>query len=185
MKTKLTALLLCAVLLLTACTAAQKGPTAPAYPQSVETTDGHIRIGKFHSELPDAFTVTYSDDETLMVSSKDNYCIISILVFDMSDASEIEIQEHVSDATSDLNDASEMEVAFSDIDPMGYMWVEMSETMQPIACTRTVFTDSWYVYQVDQLMLPGYYETNVLHDAIAFLMSFEADDVPARFDFVQ
>lgn len=185
MKTRSLALLLAVLLLLTACGSPPAKTIAPTYPQNVEVSDAQIRIGKYRAELPDAFEVTYSDDETVMISSNDNYCIISFLVSDMTDASEEEIREAITAETSALTDATEMEVAFSDIDPMGYMWVEMSETMDPIACTRTVFTDSWYVYQVDQLMLPGYYETNVMHDAIAFLMSFKADNVPSRFDFVQ
>lgn len=188
MKTKMLALLLSLTLFLTACATKPSDttePPAPTYPQAAEASGDQIRIGQYRTEIPDTFELSYSDERTITLSSTDHYCIVSLLAYDMSDSSEDDIRHQMVDMKSTMSEDNEMEVAFSDIDPTGYLWVELSENMNPITCIRTIFTDSWYVYQIDTLLLPGFDETDAMSQSIALLMSFVADDVPARFDFIQ
>lgn len=114
MKRKTLALLLCAVLLLTACTAPPPETTAPPTTQPVETTappttqpveatapvaattsgavcevgSATVTAGNMILPIPDGYTATLVNENAIMLGSPDGKCGISIFAADISSLDE-------------------------------------------------------------------------------------------------
>lgn len=187
MKRKNLALLLCAALLLTACTAAPPAdPTAPTYAQNAEIYGDSVRVGKFRADVPAGFRISdISDEDSIYLVSDNELCAIALVALDVSDLEEGKIATVIANERPTDPNAEFMDTAFSDMDLKGYLWVDFDEDLDATVTVQTTFTDSWYLYQITTRMYPGHEATDVMGESIAFLMSFAADEVPSRFDFVQ
>lgn len=183
MKKKTLALMLVLLFLLTAC---GNTPTAPTYTQNVEIDGTALRVGQYRTEIPDEFYVAdISDDDSVYLVTNDNLCIVGITVLDVSDKQEAEIGSTIAHQRPTTNDPTEIDTFFSDMPLKGYLWVELDENFRATGCTRTTFTDSWYLYQINVNHLPGYEDSDVVRQSFELLVSFKADGIQPRFDFVQ
>ena len=188
MKKKMLTLLLSLILLLTACGSKPSEttpPTAPTYPQAAEVSGDRIRIGQYRAEIPDTFQVYETDENNIVLTSTELHCIIGLFAYDVASLPEDEIELWMDQRLPPADDAGEVDTAFSNMELRGHFWVELDDDLQPTAKIQATFTDSWYVYQINTILMPGSEETDAMSESIAFLMSFVADDVPARFDFIQ
>ena len=189
MKRNTLALLLCAVLLLTAC-AAPPGtqpvePTAPTYPQSVEVDNSIVRIGQYRAEIPDSFSVYSEDESSVILASNDLQCVVGLFAYDMSEEEENVVRTYLEELTAAEQSSKEVDTMVADMSLKSTLWVDMDENMDATVVVQTAFTDSWYIYRIKANYLNENAPEAAMSAVISFLASLTADGVPPRFDFVQ
>ena len=185
MKRKTLALLLCAALLLTACTAAPPEPTAPTYPQAAEVSGDTIRIGQYHAQIPDGFVVDSSSDSLVALVSTEYRCIMALMAYDISTTSEDDLKSYMAQLAETAEDTRDVHTLVGDLSLKSTMWVEMGEDLDASLAVQTDFTDSWYFYRITTKYLDADAPEAAMSASIDFLASFTSDGVQPRFDFVQ
>lgn len=195
MKRKILALLLCVVLLLTACAAAPTPtappttqpvePSAPTYLQSVEVDDSIVRIGQYRAEIPDSFSVYSEDESSVILASQDLQCVVGLFAYDMSGSEEREIKDYMGQLAVTEQSSKEVNTMVADMSLKSDLWVDMGEDMNASIVVQTSFTDSWYIYRIKTNYLNEDDPEAAMSAVIDFLASFTSDGVPPRFDFVQ
>lgn len=196
MKRKTLALLLCAVLLLTACAApppeTSAPPTtqpveaaAPNYAKSVEVDNSKVRIGQYHAEIPDSFSVYSEDESSIILASQNLQCVVGLFAYDMSESEENVIRDYMDQLAVTEQSSKEVNTMVADMSLKSDLWVDMGEDMNASIVVQTSFTDSWYIYRIKTNYLNEDDPEAAMSAVIDFLVSFTSDGVPPRFDFVQ
>lgn len=220
MKTKLTALLLCAVLLLTACTsppAATTTPTTTAPPETtvpVETTAAPpettapaeptetgpacsissttVTAGNLTFTIPDGYTATLVNENSIMLGSPDGKCGISIFAADISALDEATAMVYIPMQKESFYADDAVQSEIDEIGPYTVGGFDVTMEVYSEICTdlsmysvlSTTFTDSWYGYTI----LLKTAETSTEAYATAYgqmVMTATYTGTEPRFDFVQ
>lgn len=152
--------------------------------KAVSIDGSSMRVGNLTVQIPDGFEVFSQTDSTVVLSSAEYRCTIGFYVQDVSELDEAGT-EAVLDTINLLSDPTDTEMTISGKQYSGRIAVELDDDLKPTVRVETVFTDTWYAYNINTNYLDGYSEAGAMEVVVGMLYDAELEETESRFDLVQ